>query len=359
MKLTIQIKLLPTPEQKESLLDVMKIMNAAASYAAAEGFKNKVFGQISIHHLCYYRLREEFGLSSEMAVRAIGKVVDSFAMDKNKCPVFKPLGAVPLDKKLYRIVGLSKVSIRVLEDRIRIPIVIGDYFDNLLSKKMGQADLVYKGGKFYLYATIEYETPPPIKPKKWLGVDLGIVNLATDSKGEKFSGEKVTRNRRRRMTARKQYQRKGTKNAKRRLKKMSGKQAHYQCWVNHNISKKLVDKAKALRSGIALEDLKGIRSRIEATVSKRFRRTFGNWSFAQLRSFVEYKAVKEGIPVLFLDPKYSSQTCSKCGHREKDNRPSQDRFKCKQCGFSANADFNAALNLSAWAARSPAPKASA
>ncbi len=191
---------------------------------------------------------------------------------------------------------------------------------------------------------------------------LGIVQIATDSTGEAFSGERVDRNRKRRATARKQYQRKGTKSAKRRLKKMSGRQRRFQTQENHRISKQLVAKAKALGIGIAMEDLTFIRDRVEPTVSKRFRRRFGNWSFSQLRLFVEYKAKREGVPVVAVDPRNTSRTCSVCGYCDKANRKSQSEFVCKHCGHSCNADLNAALNLRVRALGlpgKPAPKVAA
>lgn len=358
MKLTAQIKLLPTEEQIDYLLDTMRWVNAAASQAAQIGFDHKVYGQVSIHKLCYYQLREQFQLGSQLTIRAIGKAVECFSRDKEVCPVFAPLGAIPLDDRLYRLIGIQQVSLNTTHGRIRVPFIVGDYFKEMLSRKMGQADLVYRNGLFYLYISVDYTEPPPVEPQEWLGVDLGIVNLATDSTGEQFSGEKVTRNRRRKATARKQYQRKGTKNAKRKLKRMSGRQARYQRWINHNISKRLVEKAKAQSAGIAMEDLKGIHIRLEDTVSKRFRRSLGNWGFFQLRSFVEYKARKAGVRVILLNPKNSSRTCSACGHCEKANRKSQSEFRCKQCKHSMNADLNAALNLSAWAEHKPASKVS-
>jgi IS605 OrfB family transposase len=106
-----------------------------------------------------------------------------------------------------------------------------------------------------------------------------------------------------------------------------------------------VAKAKALGVGIAMEDLSGIRDRVEPTASRRFRRQLGNWGFAQLLSFVGYKAKLAGVPVAMVDPRNSSRTCSRCGHCEKANRPDQATFRCKRCGYSTNADINAAENL--------------
>lgn len=127
---------------------------------------------------------------------------------------------------------------------------------------------------------------------------------------------------------------------------MSGRQARFQHNANHVISKRLVGKAKALNAGIVLEDLKHIRTRVETTVSKRFRRTFGNWSFHQLRACIEYKAQRAGVPVVAVDPRNTPRTCSHCGYCHKDNRRTQESFVCLQCAYSSNADVNAARNLS-------------
>lgn len=346
MKLTSQIRLLPDSTQATALLATMKAVNAAATYAAKIGFDLKVYGQVSIHRACYLDVRERFGLPSNIAIRAIAKAVERFARDKTMCPEFQAYGAIPYSDRIYRIVSPQMVSIATIHGRLKVPYIVADYFKGSLSRKMGEADLVYRDGNFYLYVSVEFEVSPPIEANDFLGVDLGIVNIATDSEGKSFSGAKTQRNRRRRATARKQYQRKGTKSAKRRLKQMSGRQRRFQTQENHRISKQLVAKAKALQLGIAMEDLSFIRDRVEATVSRKFRRQFGNWGFAQLRQFVEYKARLAGVPFVAVDPRNTSRTCSACGHCEKANRKSQAEFVCKHCGNSMNADSNAAKNIS-------------
>jgi hypothetical protein len=88
-----------------------------------------------------------------------------------------------------------------------------------------------------------------------------------------------------------------------------------------------------------------IRSRVEKTVRKGQRGRLGNWSFAQLRHFLEYKARLAGVPLVTVDPRHTSQTCSACGHRERANRKSQAEFVCKHCGYSLDADHNGARNI--------------
>jgi IS605 OrfB family transposase len=345
MKLTLQLQLLPAADQKADLLETMERFNEAASFAAKAGFEHGVYGQVSIHGLCYHQIREKFGLSAQMAVRAIAKAVECFQRDKSVCPEFRPHGAICYDQRVLSFKGLTTVSLWAMEGRLLIPFVCGAYQRERRGRIKGQADLVYRKGKFYLLCTIELPEGSPVEPTDVLGVDLGIVNIATDSTGEVFSGEAVQRNRRRRATARKQHQRRGSKRAKRKLKRVAGRQRRFQAKTNHEISKELVAKAKALGVGIAMEDLSGIRERVEPTVSRRFRRRFGNWGFSQLASFVEYKAKLAGVPVYKVDPRNSSRTCSRCGSCEKGNRPDQATFRCQQCGYSTNADLNAALNL--------------
>ena len=72
-----------------------------------------------------------------------------------------------------------------------------------------------------------------------------------------------------------------------------------------------------------------------------------SWSFAQFQAFVTYKAEARGIKVDYVDPGYTSQKCSQCGHIDRKNRPTQSDFKCKKCGYKTHADYNAATNIRA------------
>lgn len=347
MKLVVQVKLLPDARQADALLGYMTAFNAAATEAARVGFAAGVFSQPSIHKKCYRSLRNTFGISSQTAVRAIGKAVECFARDKTKCPVFRPLGAVTYDQRTFSFKGVDRVSLLTLAGRIIVPYVVGEYFSGRLHALKGQADLVYRDGQFFLYCTADVPETPVAEVKAFLGVDLGIVNIATDSTGERFTGADVERHRERHVTARRSFQRRGTKSAKRRLKKLSGRQSRYQKQENHRISKAVVAKAKALRLGIAVEDLRGLRTRCERTVRRRQRSRLSNWSFRHLRHCLTYKAKLAGIPLVAVDPRNTSRTCFACGHCDKASRKSQDRFSCTSCGREAHADQNAACNIAA------------
>ncbi len=351
MKLTLQLQLLPTPDQKVDLLATMGRFNEAASFAARVGFDAGVFGQFSLHKLAYKEIRERFGLTSNMAIRAIAKAVECFQRDKKKCPVFKPRAAIIYNQRIMSFKGLTAVSLCSLAGRLLIPFVCGDYQKERQGRIKGEADLVYRQGKFYLLCTIDMPENAPIEPANMIGVDLGIVNIATDSTGETFSGGNVEKVRRHYAKHRAGLNRVGTKSARRRLSKVRSREANFRRNENHRISKQVVAKAKATNSAIALENLKGIRDRV--TVRKPQRNRHAVWSFNQLRSFLEYKAKLVGVSIVLVDPRNTSRTCSKCGHCEKANRKSQAEFKCCQCGYSANADYNAALNIKAKAVVNP------
>ena len=348
MKLTLQLKLVPTPEQHMALLETMHAFNAAASYAASVGFRDHVFSQVPIHNRCYRELRDRFGLSSQMAVRAIGKAVETFRRDKTVCPVFKPEGAITYDERILGWKGPAHVSLLTLQGRAIVAMIYGEYQTGFLPRLQGQVDLVYREGTFYLHATIEVPEDTPIQPTRFLGVDLGIVNIATDSDGNSYTGETIEVVRSRDATARQTYQSTHTKSAKRRLKQMAGRQARFQRNVNHTIAKHLVQQAQDTKAAIVLEELTGIRDRVR--LRKRQRAKHANWSFRQLREFLAYKCQRAGIPLLFVDPRNTSRTCNRCGYVDKKNRRSQADFSCIRCGHHAHADLNAAKNLATRAA---------
>jgi len=346
MKLTAQIKLLPTPEQAQTLLKTIEMANAACNYISDRAWEINVFSQFPLHKLIYREIRDTFQLSAQVVVRCISKVADAYKLDRKAKRAFKQHGAIAFDNRILSFsLERKEVSIWTIGGRQHIPFSAGKRQLELLSGQRGESDLCYIKGKFYLFVSCSVETPKPIDVDGILGVDCGIVNIASDSDGEQFSGKAIDENRRKFEHRRKNLQKKGTKSAKRKLKKISGKQSRFQSYTNHLISKRLVEKAQGTQRAIALENLSGIR---EATVVRRKQRArHANWPFYDLRAKIVYKAKLAGVPVFFVSPKYTSQACSQCGHISKSNRKSQSNFSCNQCGFSANADYNAAVNIAA------------
>ncbi|MGB5634759.1 MAG: transposase [Waterburya sp.] len=143
---------------------------------------------------------------------------------------------------------------------------------------------------------------------------------------------------------------KGTRSSRRRcrqlLKQLSGQEKRFQRHVNHVISKTIILDAQKSNSIVAIEDLTGIRKRTnQQPRSKTERRRSNSWAFYQLRTFLEYKGLINGIEVLPVPPRYSSQTCHACMHL---GLRRGKRFKCTNniCGWHGDADENASYVLS-------------
>jgi IS605 OrfB family transposase len=213
----------------------------------------------------------------------------------------------------------------------------------------GQCDLVLrKDGKWFLMVTIEVPDGTPIDPEDFIGVDLGIVTIATTSDGDGHDGKDVERVRVRHNLQRKRLGRTNTTGSKKKIRRMRDKEARFRRHENHVVSKRIVGTAKRTGRGIAIEDLDGIRERVTARGGDGRNRLSG-WSFAQLGRFIESKAQLAGVPVVHVDPRDTSKTCSECGHCNRANRKSQAEFRCQACGHESHADVNAARNIRALA----------
>jgi len=350
VKITVTVKLQPNSEQAPSLVATIERANAACDRISEVAWDAQVFGQYALHHLAYTDTREAFGLTAQMVVRCISKVADAYKLDKKTQRTFRPHGAISYDDRILRWYP-GGVSIWTLNGRQRISYVCDDRTRSLLVSRQGESDLVNRNGMFFLYATVNVEEPPVGEPTEFLGVDMGIVQIATTSDGDAFAGAQLNGLRIRHNRLRKRLQRKGTKSAKQLLVKRRRKEARFAKDINHQISKRIVRMAEGTGRGIALENLSGIRDRI--TAPKPRRRTLHGWSFADLRGKIAYKARLAGVRVVAVDPRNTSRQCACCGHVAKENRRSQSEFLCIRCGFVANADYNAAVNIRSRAVVNP------
>ncbi|GIN67539.1 IS200/IS605 family element transposase accessory protein TnpB [Bacillus glycinifermentans] len=349
MLLTTKIKFLPNTEQFKQLKDTMNTFNRACNRISEIAFENKTYSKIKIQKICYYDVREEFKLPSQLVIRAIAKVAEAYKVNKKSLRKFRLDGAVIYDERILSFKGIECASISTMYGRISIPMQISSYHKGVLEGKRirGQADLVLIDGVFYLLLVVEFPNGTPIETEDVIGLDLGIVNIVTDSDGKTFSGAKINNLRKRYARIRAKLQAKQTKSAKRLLKKRRRKEQRMAKDINHCISKQIVEKAVRHSSAIALENLNGIAKKKQKskTVIKSQRSKLSNWSFYQLQQFIKYKAEQRGVTVLFVDPQHTSQTCSCCGHVTKENRKTQANFECVSCGYVAHADYNASLNI--------------
>lgn len=353
MKLIAQVRLYPTKEQASSLKQTLEATNGVCNRISAYAWDKRVFRQYDLHHALYHTLREETGLAAQMVVRCTAKTADAYKLDRKKQRTFKSLGAIAYDDRILSWqYDNQTISIWTVDGRQRMSYGAGERQQYYLQFRQGETDLVYLNGMFFLLAVCDIPDPDEQDVEGALGVDLGVTNIATTSDGDIHTSETIERNRQRQQKLRSDLQARGNLSAKRHLRKLAGRQYRFQKDINHCISKRIVTEAERTKRTIALEELTGIRQRTRVR-GKEQRAKHSNWAFAQLGQYIQYKAKMAGIPVVYVDPRYTSQRCFECGHTEKANRKSQDQFLCCSCGHAAHADVNAAKNIALRAVVNP------
>jgi IS605 OrfB family transposase len=332
------------------LSETAAAFNAAATWIARVCWDEDITNSMTAHFRVYGETRRRFGLGAQLAECARAKAMEALKAVRKRggdtCPTFGPTGSARYDARTYRLLPLDDVTLNTLRGRVTCRLQPGSHPRAMLLDEawaIASADLVQRRGAWYLHIVQHAPAPQESVPSGYLGVDLGIVNVATDSTGEPFTGEALRKTRERRFRHRQSLQKKNTRRARARLRRIARREARFQRDINHIVSKALVGKAAASCKALALEDLTGIRERQH--VRHEQRRERHSWAFFQLRTFVAYKAQAAGVPVIYVDPRNTSRTCSACGYCDKRNRPDQAHFCCFQCGFARPADHNAALNI--------------
>jgi IS605 OrfB family transposase len=353
VKLTLQTQLLPDGDQARKLSEAMQAFNAAADWLAGEAFSLRTHNKVELQQLYYRRLRDDFGISAQMAIRCIAQVCEAYSRDKSKRPRFRKYASIPYDQRLMSFKGADRVSLLTLEGRTVVPVIMGDYQSERFDGKHGQCDLHRrKDGKWFLLVSVEAPDVAPTPTTDFIGVDFGVVNLAVDSDGKTHQGDDVERTRRHYVKVRRSLQRKATKqkrggkrpiNARRRLKAISGRERRFKANTNHTIAKKIVAKATDTGRGVAIEDLEGIRNRTRFRKKQRDR--MSKWAFAELRGYIEYKAALAGVKVQAVDPRNTSRRCPECNHVSEKNRIKREVFLCDECGYFDHADIVGAKNI--------------
>lgn len=351
MQRTIRVELNPIPEQTEILLETMRQHTECFNAVAKIGYEHQEKNGVRLHQETYYDLRKKYpSLPSQLIItarmRATESVKSALARKKKglkaNCPR-ADLAPIRYDNRSYSIKN-SVVGLASVNGRQKMSFNLHPHAESVWEKAIGldSADLLYRKGKFWLHIVVTLPDVEFQPSGEVVGIDMGLKRPAVTSQNQ-FLGErrwKEVNNRYFRL--KRSLQAKGTCSAKRHLRKLAGKVNGFRRDCDHVLSRRIVD---SVESGtvIAIENLTNICKRKGR--GKQFKRALHSWSFAQLRSFLEYKAEEKGCKVEAIDPHYTSQACSKCGYIHKSNRPSQSLFKCKSCGFELNADLNASRNI--------------
>jgi len=388
MDLVTQIALVTTPDQSAKLRGLIETFNRACNYASQAAFTSKVFKNFELSKLVYKDIKIEYDLLGRVAQLVAKKTAQAYKLIKSqektytkrlalyqerladwkslspsdqktkrepreprppKIRNFRLLGGIPLDRQTFSYKKTGLISIWTPTGRIQVPFKVRPGVDASKLSSLREAKLLLRNGKFILHQVIEV-AEAPIKPvQDFLGVDLGVKNIAYDSEGSGYAGAHLNNLRKRHLRLRAKLQKKQTKSAKRLLKKRSKKESRFASDVNHQISKKLVLKAQTSDRGLAIENLKGIRKTSEkgTKTGKAQRQSLNSWAFFQLRAFITYKCQLYGVDLRVVDPSYTSVTCPQCGCRNKKNRLTRDRFRCFVCSHTGYSDLIAAVNIRA------------
>lgn len=356
MQRTMRVILEPIDSQAAMLADTCQVFTSAFNQAVDIGWQSDVSNATKLHYLTYYPVKAAHptlvsDLVNQARVKAAEALRSAFALRKDaERTVSKPQSpSCPprYNKNTYRVDWSSRtVRLSTTGGRQPVRFHVPAYAEKYTGFPVDTADLLCRRGRWYLHIVVTLPTPILIASGEVIGVDLGLAQPAVTSQPA-FLGEKRWKNiEGQRFKLKRQLQRRGTPSAKRHLRHLRGKQARFRRDCDHALSARLVHSC-APGTTLVIENLTDIRTRTPIKRKTETSRRVHSWSFAQLRSFITYKAEERGCTVVAVDPRHTSQTCSRCGHHARNNRRSRSRFVCRQCGFELHADLNAARNIAA------------
>ncbi|HBY80127.1 MAG TPA: transposase, partial [Cyanobacteria bacterium UBA11148] len=335
--LSVKCKLIVPVESRPRIDETLRGFADACNQILAVAKRDNCWNTTKLHHKVYKPVKEATGLKANHVCQAIRRVINN-AKAVKQIHKFRST-SISLDIRTFRYVEKSQVvGVTLKCGRVDFKLSIGGYQMALLrGQNLTSATLCKsKKGDYYINFVVEIDTPPTGKTPKVIGVDLGRRDIATTSTGKSWSGEQIQSVRDRLSQTRANIQRKRSRSSRRLLRRLSGRERRFQEWLNHNISKQLVQEAKSRDAALAFEDLSGIRDTLnKKPTSKTERRRTNNWAFYQLKMFVGYKAAIAGVLVVFVPPAYTSQTCSRCHHVHPEKGKSYrngKKFKCGHCG---------------------------
>lgn len=368
----------PTKQQANLLDDTMRqyqlACNLVSDYYFENEFKPK---QSTLQAHLYHMLRDKFGLKSQMTqsvfktALARYKTVNTqlskkpfkyhdinsnmnYKIKRDLTWLQKPISFNRPQCDLVSVRDWSfvknQLSINTIGTRQKINFTAKGFEKYLDKGKLGTAKLVKSCGHYFLHVSCTLDSPSFNKDnlKHVVGIDRGLRFLSTayDEQGNTSfaSGKNVIAKRRKYKRLRQQLQAKGTKSAKRRLKKIGQRENRWMSDINHQVTETLVDKY-GKNTVFTIEDLTNVRFATEK-VSKTKRYEQVSWAFYQFEQFLTYKAELQGSTVIKIDAHYTSQRCPKCGSINKNNRNHiLHEYHCANCGYNSNDDRIGAMNI--------------
>ena len=343
MNRTIKVKLQLSDVDVLTLRETQKVVSSCFNDHIDWSFEKKSWSKLTAHKDLYFSQREKFPqLPSAMLQSTRDTALESVKALKFK---FRPKksenSGIRYDKRLFSLRG-EQLTLSSINGRIKTVVKFPEWCRKTVKEgKIQGIQLCWDKKKKQFVANFVFGLFD-VKPKSdgtVVGLDRGLINLVTSSVGEIFGGKSVRKSQRKFLYLRKKLSAKGTRSAKRLLRKISGKEQRFSREVNHIIAKKLSERNEV--KVYVIEDLSGIRNKSRG---RKLNKLLSSWAFKQLESFLTYKCGAKGISVEKVDARYTSQRCSCCGQIKKENRLG-GRYSCNRCGFTKHADINAAINI--------------
>lgn len=347
----------PSKAKREWLDRTAGLFHQGVQLALDYALSAKTSNRGKIHAATYSSIRA-LGLPSEYCRMAVNEAVQvarsHFGLRKKKRRAGKPrvrTQRIGLGVSAYKVVGTAlRVSTEKKGEFLWFPLSVPAHFRDKLQYVKGDARLFRRGDEWFVMLPLSVPHTPTVRDGDGqvtvIGVDLGIARLLTAKhpQGCLVVNGKPIRHRRERFASLRQRLQRHRRTD--RVRAIGSKERRWMTHINHKVSKQLVDLAARYPNPVlALERLDGIRDRVRG--SKKFNRTLNSWAFRQLVDFVQYKAARKGVQVVFVDPRGTSRTCPRCGHADRSNRTTQAIFRCVACGYQGNADVVASLNIAA------------
>ncbi|HEC40278.1 MAG TPA: transposase [bacterium] len=339
---TLKIKL----AKSNDLIQTVRIFNLVCQDVLDYGFKEKIFNKSKLDKGTYHQIREKYPtLPSGLVQTARDQASDILKRDKFKHhPIKKSLSSIRYDirtAKIFLESGYCKLT--TIFGRMQYDFNLAEYYQKYNTWQIKSTQLIINHNCCYIHVQVEKETPKfVISNDNRLGIDLGVNNIAVCSDNTFYNSKELKNIKGKYQHLKGELQSKGTRSAKRKLKKISERERRFVKDLNHCLAKELVSKKYDV---LVFENLNSIKKEKKGKKKgKRFNKKLGRWSFAELQQFTAYKAEERNKKVIYVNPRYTSQTCSRCGYKDKNNRKGHI-FKCKQCKFQLNADLNASRNI--------------
>ena len=339
---SLRVKLSLSQKDKETLLETMEEYSKCFNFCSNWSSTNKSTSKKIAHSKTYQESKKLFpSLPTALIQSARDLALESNKSKRSKTvPIKKKHSSIRYDVRTFSLRN-QQLTLSSVDKRIKTIISFYPYIENYFKNwKLLNTGYLSKVGKhFYFTFLFESDKPQETKGTETVGLDRGIINVIATSEGELVSGKPLRKNKRKYLYLKRKLQTKGTRSAKRFLKRISRKEKRFSLDFLHSLTKKLT-KNENVKTYI-LENLSRFKPK---KYNKKSNKVVSNWGFKQFENLLKYKAEQKGIEIKFVDAMFTSQICSGCQNQDKESR-NKGMYRCRVCDLRIHSDINAAINI--------------